>query len=135
MTHLVMDHMMGLDIIGWLNEVGMSHMMDRGSMESVMYWGGMDCMMNRGMDCMVDRSMDSMMDRSMDSMMDRSMDCMDSMMNRSRDSMMNRGRDSMMYRGCMDSMMYRSRDSMDCMNGGGGDGLVVHRSSVQRRVN
>ena len=102
MSYLVMDHMMGLDIIGWLNVVGMSHMVNRDTM---------------------------------DGMMDRSMDCMDSMMNRSRDSMMNRGRDSMMYRGCMDSMMYRSRDSMDSMNRGGGDGLVVHRSSVQRRVN
>ena len=78
-----MDHMMGLDIIGWLNVVGVSHMMDRGGMDSMMY---------------------------------RSMDCM-------------------MYRGCMGGMMYRGRNSVDSMNGGGGDGLVVHRSSVQSRVN
>ena len=36
MTHLVMDHMMGLDIIGWLNVVKVSHMMDRGGMDSMM---------------------------------------------------------------------------------------------------
>merc|ERR1719471_2352371 len=51
---------MGLDIIGWLNVVGMSHMVDRG-VDSVMNWGCMGCMMHRS-------CMNSMMHWSRDSM-------------------------------------------------------------------
>ena len=138
-NYLVRDNMMGLDIIGWLDVVWMSHMVS--------------CVMSQGnnvMSSMMDRSMNSMMD----SVMDRDRNCMmDSMMDGSSmmDSVMDWGRDGMMDsvmnrgRNCMDtmmdSMMERGRDGMDgVMNGGGGYWLIVHRShgggaSIQSRVN
>merc|ERR1719458_156467 len=67
---------MRLDIIRWLNVVGVSHLVS--------------CVMTK-VNTVMQRSrdaMDSMMNRSMSNMMNRSMD---SMMN----SMMNRGRDGM----------------------------------------
>merc|ERR1740123_1692890 len=112
---------MGLDIIRWLNVVGVSHLVScvmtkvntvmqrsRDAMDSVMNGSrnGVDSVMNRGMDCMMDRSVDCMMNRSMNSM--------------------------------MNSMMNRGRDGMDSVNRGGGDGLIVHRgggASVERGVN
>ena len=102
-----MDHMMGLDIIRWLDVVGMSHMVS-----SVM------TKMNRS-------SMDSMMDRSMDwsmyCMMYWSMYCM---MYRCMNCVMN------------SCMMNRSRDGMDSVNRRGRDGLIVHGgSSIERGVN
>ena len=115
-----MDNMMGLDIVGWLDVVGMCHMMmtKRNNVIS--------SMMDRDMNIMMDRSRDSMMDSVMDSVMDCVMD-------RSRDSMMDRN---------MNIMMDGSRDSMmDCvMDGGGGYWLIVHRSqgggaAIQSRVN
>merc|ERR1712222_231003 len=84
---------MGLDIIRWLNVVGVSHLVScvmtkvntvmqrsRDAMDSVMNGSrnGVDSVMNRGMDCVMNRSVDCMMNRSVDSMMN---------------SMMNRGRD------------------------------------------
>merc|ERR1712066_370762 len=98
---------MGLDIIRWLDVVGMSHMvssvmtkMNRSSMDSMMYWSmywSMYCMMYRCMYCMLYR-------------------CMNCAMNR--------------------CMMNRSRDGMDSVNRRGRDGLIVHRgSSIERGVN
>ena len=111
--YLLMDHMMGLDIIRWLDVVGVSHLVScvmtkvntvmqrsRDAMDSVMIGSrnGVDCVMNRSMDCMMNRSMSNM----------------------------------------MNSMMNRGRDGMDSVNRGGGDGLIVHRgggASVERGVN
>jgi len=131
---LVMDNMMGLDIVGWLDVVGMSHMVS-----SVMTKRNnvIRSMMDRDMNIMMDGSrygvMDCVMDRSRDSMMDSVMDSvMDCVMDRSRDSMMDRN---------MNIMMDRSRDGVDgVMDGGGGYWLIVHRSqgggaAIQSRVN
>merc|ERR1719464_1382462 len=67
---------MGLDIIRWLNVVGVSHLVScvmtkvntvmqrsRDAMDSVMN-GGMDCMMDRGVDCMMNWSVSNMMNWS-----------------------------------------------------------------------
>merc|ERR1719350_2479601 len=66
---------MGLDIIRWLDVVGMSHMvssvmtkMNRSSMDSMMYWcmyWSMYCMIYRCMNCMMNSCM---MNRSRDGM-------------------------------------------------------------------
>merc|ERR1712032_1016892 len=116
---------MGLDIIRWLNIVGVSHLVScvmtkvntvmqrsRDAMDSVMNGSrnGVDSVMNRGMDCVMNRSVDCMMNGSMSNMMNRS----------------------------VDSMMNRGRDGMDSVNRGGGDRLIVHvggGASVERGVN
>merc|ERR1719330_509674 len=69
---------MGLDIIRWLNVVGVSHLVScvmtkvntvmqrsRDAMDTDMNGSrnGVDSVMNRGMDCMMDRSVDCVMDR------------------------------------------------------------------------
>lgn len=143
---LLMDHMVGLDIIRWLNVVGMSHMVScvmtkvntvmqrsRAAMDTVMNGSrnSMDSMMNRGMDYMVKRSVDCMMNRGMDCMVERSVDCM---MNWSVDCMVDMGRDGMVN----SCMMNRGRDGMDGVDRGGGNGLIVHGgggASVERGVN
>merc|ERR1712222_51263 len=104
---------MGLDIIRWLNVVGVSHLVS--------------CVMTK-VNTVMQRSRDAM-----DSVMNGSRNGVDSVMNRSVSNMVNRSVDSM-----MNSMMNRSRDGMDSVNRGGGDGLIVHRgggASVERGVN
>merc|ERR1712032_694098 len=104
---------MGLDIIRWLNVVGVSHLVS--------------CVMTK-VNTVMQRSRDAM-----DSVMNGSKNGVDSVMNRGMDCVMNRSVDSM-----MNSMMNRGRDGMDSVNRGGGDRLIVHvggGASVERGVN
>merc|ERR1740123_2148792 len=112
---------MGLDIIRWLNVVGVSHLVS--------------CVMTK-VNTVMQRSRDAM-----DSVMNRSRNSVDSVMNRCMDCMMDRGVDCMMnwsVSNMMNSMMNRGRDGMDSVNRGGRDGLIDHRgggASVERGVN
>merc|ERR1712032_1247790 len=104
---------MGLDIIRWLNIVGVSHLVS--------------CVMTK-VNTVMQRSRDAM-----DSVMNGSRNGVDSVMNRGMDCVMNRSVDCM-----MNSMMNRGRDGMDSVNRGGGDRLIVHvggGASVERGVN
>merc|ERR1712222_278513 len=108
---------MGLDIIRWLNVVGVSHLVS--------------CVMTK-VNTVMQRSRDAM-----DSVMNGSRNGVDSVMNRGMDCVMNRSVDCMMN-GSMSNMMNRSGDGMDSVNRGGGDRLIVHvggGASVERGVN